>query len=627
MAPEILENGELRKNLADYLNAHKSDLYKGLNRLLKEKGILSDDSGNIYESKSELFRQLREPIDRVIYGISTDNYNDLEEWVEHTLQKLMNSNLHEKRSWQLDSGKILEKIQIDKIAMAMSNLLQAAVDDDELDSKTKALYRQIIEHSMEEVLDTLRDTYNGAKSLLSHGFSLNPDIVAVIGGPSGVGKDSVTFDTVAFLNKIKGLNAAVLVRDKTRKPRTYEVDGIHSHFITEQEFHEKENKGEYMADFHFGSHFYGYCKNEFDKLKGSNNIILIPTMDIPTLSTLKSRIRNAISIVMLAGTNNIEQRLIRRESYTDSKQRADELDLRLKYLPDQLRNFMGGSTNADYVILNTSGEYFPSGSEVSRRYGDMNDTIEKLIAILKFESNLSEADRQKSPAEKNKLYVDGLTERLFHMNMDEVKIALKKGTLQLDYDQEHLKSYINSFQELKRVKKSPLEQFFPLRVMGFDSAYGRRTILFDEKKDSNDMDLVDEFIAHVLDGRWCYRPREFTKFSELGLVRTRVESSRGLFSGGDVNISIKVRDGSAYYLSHNLVPLDAVAEKPGDLPVYALIVGFSDLTAQDHASKLNFYPLSKEDLNNPDNRKRILSYEINERIALNNGPFNGRQIT
>lgn len=92
--------------------------------------------------------------------------------------------------------------------------------------------------------------------------------LVIMAGPSGVGKATVE----AELFKKKELKLRLSCSATTRKPRDGEVDGIHYHFLSMDEFDKLISEDEFVEwNEHFGNK-YGTLKREIHKIQSNDEI-------------------------------------------------------------------------------------------------------------------------------------------------------------------------------------------------------------------------------------------------------------------------------------------------------------------------------------------------------------------
>lgn len=91
---------------------------------------------------------------------------------------------------------------------------------------------------------------------------MNKIKVLALFGKSGAGKDTIQNWIVSNLEGTKGI-----VSCTTRPPRDYEIDGIHYHFLTPEQFATKVLDGTMLEAASFNNWFYGTAIDELDEDK------------------------------------------------------------------------------------------------------------------------------------------------------------------------------------------------------------------------------------------------------------------------------------------------------------------------------------------------------------------------
>jgi len=92
----------------------------------------------------------------------------------------------------------------------------------------------------------------------------------VITGPSGVGKGTLI---ARLLEQVPELELSVSAT--TRKPRDSERDGIHYHFMDDEEFERRAEAGEFIEHAGYASHRYGTPRSEVDpRLAEGRSVVL-----------------------------------------------------------------------------------------------------------------------------------------------------------------------------------------------------------------------------------------------------------------------------------------------------------------------------------------------------------------
>lgn len=179
-------------------------------------------------------------------------------------------------------------------------------------------------------------------------------LLIVLSGPSGVGKTTITKALAE-----RGWPGYVLVTATTRRPRLDEVDGVHYHFHSIQQFQELVGRGEFLEHAEVHGNWYGTPATPVrERLAAGKDVIM--TIDPQGAQSIRRRAHNAIFVFLAP------------ESLTDLVERVNQ---RGQDTPEQraLRMLnaereMAELPHYDYLIIN--------------RNGRLADAVEQLEAIM-----------------------------------------------------------------------------------------------------------------------------------------------------------------------------------------------------------------------------------------------------
>lgn len=175
--------------------------------------------------------------------------------------------------------------------------------------------------------------------------------VFIISGPSGVGKDAV----IEQLRE-RFPDAFFAVTATTRERRPGEIDGVHYFFLTEDDFRERLEDGEFLESATVYGHLYGVLKSPVRAALARGQDVFVK-VDVQGAAEIERIVSGAISIFLSpesAGT--LLQRLKHRK--TDD---AAELMTRFATASRELN----AATEFDYVIFNKQDRLEEALDEIS----------------------------------------------------------------------------------------------------------------------------------------------------------------------------------------------------------------------------------------------------------------------
>lgn len=166
-------------------------------------------------------------------------------------------------------------------------------------------------------------------------------ILIIISGPSGSGKGTIVQELVKTGNFCLSISAT------TREPRSYEEEGKHYFFVSDEKFEGMKENGELLEWARFCEHSYGTPKKYVEnKLKSGYNVIL--EIEVQGALKVKDIYPECVLIFTLPpDINELRSRLIHRNTETDDiinkriKRALEELEIMPKY---------------DYVVVNDTIE-------------------------------------------------------------------------------------------------------------------------------------------------------------------------------------------------------------------------------------------------------------------------------
>jgi guanylate kinase len=160
----------------------------------------------------------------------------------------------------------------------------------------------------------------------------------VLAGPSGVGKGSLVSRLLEH-SDIFGFSVSAT----TRNPRSDEIEGKHYFFLTEAQFQEKINEGEFLEWAEFSGHKYGTLKSEVEsKLHQGLNVVL--EIEIQGARQIRKQMPQAILIfIKPPSLPELHRRLMARGSESE-----DQIKKRLEIAESEIL----AENEFDFILIN-----------------------------------------------------------------------------------------------------------------------------------------------------------------------------------------------------------------------------------------------------------------------------------
>ncbi len=126
----------------------------------------------------------------------------------------------------------------------------------------------------------------------------------IVSGPSGVGKGTV-------LKKIydRDENVRLSVSATTRAPRPGEIDGVHYHFITKEQFENNIQNGKMLEYARYVDNYYGTLEDAVNQMR-NNGIDVILEIETKGALQVMDKVEDAVSVFILPPSQKeLENRL------------------------------------------------------------------------------------------------------------------------------------------------------------------------------------------------------------------------------------------------------------------------------------------------------------------------------
>jgi guanylate kinase len=169
-------------------------------------------------------------------------------------------------------------------------------------------------------------------------------MVVIVSGPSGVGKDTVISSLCLVPTEPERY---FVVTSTTRPRREYEIDGVHYHFLSQEEFERRNAAGGFLEANYVHGHWYGTPRDQVrEALVAGRDAIL--KIDVQGAAVVKQKVPEALLVFLVPPSlEDLFSRLQSRATET-----ADELDIRQRNAALELAR----QDDYDHVVVNETGQ-------------------------------------------------------------------------------------------------------------------------------------------------------------------------------------------------------------------------------------------------------------------------------
>lgn len=167
--------------------------------------------------------------------------------------------------------------------------------------------------------------------------NLKEGLLFILSAPAGTGKTTLVHMLSEEFSCVKESISCT-----TRAPRPSEIDGLHYHFLSEEEFKLKIKNEEFLEYAQVFGDFYGTLKKsvEEDRKKGSHVILVIDTQGA---MQLKGKIKSSFIFISPPNLEELRERLQKRKTESEEK-----ITKRLDWAKEELKM----APHYDYHIVN-----------------------------------------------------------------------------------------------------------------------------------------------------------------------------------------------------------------------------------------------------------------------------------
>lgn len=131
-------------------------------------------------------------------------------------------------------------------------------------------------------------------------------VLAVVTGPSGVGKNSILD---ALLPRLEAFKPVLTISTTTRSPRVGEIDGVHYYFVSSPEFACLLDKGEFVEHARVHDKWYGTTKKMLNHLQQRSALVLADLDVNGCYQLLRTDLNPLILPILPSDVSALERRL------------------------------------------------------------------------------------------------------------------------------------------------------------------------------------------------------------------------------------------------------------------------------------------------------------------------------
>ncbi|EAL9758935.1 guanylate kinase [Campylobacter upsaliensis] len=168
--------------------------------------------------------------------------------------------------------------------------------------------------------------------------------ILLISGPSGAGKSTLL---KKLFEEFKD-ELYFSISSTTRTPRDGEINGVHYHFISQEEFQNGIKNGDFLEWARVHENFYGTSLRHTNKALDEGKIVIFD-IDVQGFRIAKESLGDQIDSIFITTKNKeeLKKRLLKRNTDTIA-----QLDKRLENASEEMEE-LGGY---DYLIINDNLE-------------------------------------------------------------------------------------------------------------------------------------------------------------------------------------------------------------------------------------------------------------------------------
>jgi guanylate kinase len=174
-------------------------------------------------------------------------------------------------------------------------------------------------------------------------------LLVVVSGPAGSGKGTVDAHLLKRDDFVYSVSAT------TRAPRPGEVDGVHYHFISVEEFKERLERGDMIEYTQYCGNFYGTPKKEAEEVLASGRNLILE-IEVEGAHNVKAKYPEAVLILLLPPSYSVQEQRLRG--------RGTETEEKILERLAAARQEVTFANDYDYIVYNHDGKDADAAEEI-----------------------------------------------------------------------------------------------------------------------------------------------------------------------------------------------------------------------------------------------------------------------
>ena len=162
-------------------------------------------------------------------------------------------------------------------------------------------------------------------------------LLVVVSGPAGSGKGTVNAHLLKRDDFVYSVSAT------TRAPRPGEVDGVHYHFLSVDEFNQRLERGDMIEHTQYCGNFYGTPKKEAEEVLASGRNLILE-IEVEGAHNVKAKYPEAVLILLLPPSYSVQEKRLRG--------RATETEEKILERLAAARQEVTFANDYDYIVYN-----------------------------------------------------------------------------------------------------------------------------------------------------------------------------------------------------------------------------------------------------------------------------------